>query len=221
MSGPVPGLGSPPLLADLLAALMIVVATVAAARLVWWRLCGGRAEPDADALHVLMGAAMAGIFEPRISPVPGVAWLAVFTAAAGWFTWRAIRKGQAGRGVLASHPAPHAVECAAMIYMLWPVHQPAGHDTTAMAGMGEHARMLTGNPVVAVVLAAFMLGYIAWTVDQFARGSRAATRSGQPPRSTGTPASGSTSLKVLAPRLGACQKIAMSLAMGYMLVTMF
>jgi hypothetical protein len=42
-----------------------------AARLVWWRLCGSRAEPDADALHVLMGAAMAGMFEPRISPCCG------------------------------------------------------------------------------------------------------------------------------------------------------
>ena len=38
-----------------------------------------------------MGVAMAGMLEPRLSPVPGTIWRAVFAAAAAWFAWQAIR----------------------------------------------------------------------------------------------------------------------------------
>jgi hypothetical protein len=85
-----------------------------------------------------------------------------------------------------------------MIYMLL----PAGHGT-AMAGMGGPG--YAGNPAIALVLALFMLGYVLWTTDRLAVMSRArAVASGA----------------VLAPRLAACYKIAMSVGMGYMLITM-
>ncbi len=82
----------PPWLAGALAALMILVAAAAAARLCWWRLHGRPADADADALHVLMGIAMAGMFEPGIGPVPAIAWQFVFAVAATWFTWQAARR---------------------------------------------------------------------------------------------------------------------------------
>lgn len=49
---------------------------------------------------------------------------------------------------------------------------------------------------------ASLVGYVLWTADQLASLARAATAA--------TPA--------LAPRLAACYKIAMGLAMGYMLI---
>ena len=115
-------------LAGGLAALMLLVAASCTARLVIWRLRGRPTEPDADVLHVLMGVAMAGMLEPQLSPVPGTIWQAVFATAAAWFGWHAI--GARGRRTPGSwrcaHPAPHAVECAAMVYMLQPARQ-AGH----------------------------------------------------------------------------------------------
>jgi hypothetical protein len=59
-----------------LAAAMLLVAAGSMVRLVIWRIRGRAAEPEADALHVVMGVAMAGMFEPRIQPVPDTAWIA-------------------------------------------------------------------------------------------------------------------------------------------------
>ena len=110
-------MSGPAWLAGSFAVLMVVIAAYCACRLAVARLRGGDTELDTDGLHVLMGAAMAGMLEPRLTPVPGTAWRAVFAAAAAWFAWQAIRPGgRAGRARCA-HPAPHAVECAVMVYM--------------------------------------------------------------------------------------------------------
>jgi hypothetical protein len=184
------------------AALMLLITACSAGRLTMGRLSGRGAESDADALHLFMGMAMAGMFEPRLSLVPGAAWLPVFTAGAAWFAWQAIRARRQGRsgGLWHAHPAPHAVECAAMIYVLL----PAGHGPgTTMPGMGGPGS--AGNPAIALVLALFMLGYVLWTTDRLAVMSRARAA-----------ASGA----ILTPRLAACYKIAMSVGMGYMLLAM-
>lgn len=206
-----PQMTGPPWLAVLLAADMLLIAAGSAARLAAWRLRRRAAEPEADALHVLMGVAMAGMLEPGISPVPGTAWRVVFGAAAGWFAWRAVRarghnrpaggrRSQPGSWRCA-HPAPHCVECAAMVYMLVPA--AAGGHGPAMPMPGMAAAAGAANPAVALVLALFMLGYIVWTADRLtSHGSL---------RTDGT---------ALAPRAAACSKIAMSAAMGYMLLTM-
>ena len=102
------------------AALMIMVAIYCAGRLAVSRVRGRDTELDTDGLHVLMGVAMAGMLEPGFSPVPGTIWRAVFAAAAAWFGWQAIRAGTAAGGSRCAHPAPHAVECAVMVYMLLP-----------------------------------------------------------------------------------------------------
>jgi Domain of unknown function (DUF5134) len=193
------------------AALVILIALACAGRLVEWRLRGRRIEPDADGLHVAMGVAMAGMFEPRLSPVPGTVWLAAFAVAGAWFGWHAIRgRGSAG-SLQCSHPAPHAVECAAMIYMLLPADLAGRGPGMTMPGMAN-AQRSAGNPMIAFILAVFMLGYLVWTADQLAAMSRARR---VPVASRPNAGNGA-----LAPRLAVGYKIAMSLAMGYMLLTM-
>lgn len=200
----------PPWLVGGFAVLMLLVTACCAARLVIGRLRDVGAEPDADALHVLMGVAMAGMFEPGLSLVPGVVWLPVFAAAAVWFGYRAIRAAGIGSTVRArcAYPFPHAVECAAMVYMLWPAGRAlwlANHARAMpMPGMTGPYPAMTGNMALTFVLAIFMLGHIIWTADRLASRSVA----------------GATGRPTLAPRLAACFKIAMSAAMGYMLVTM-
>lgn len=193
----------PPWVAGGFAVLMFAVAAYCAVRLAAVRRRDVGTEPDADALHVLMGVAMAGMFEPGLRLVPGVVWLPVFAIAAAWFGYRAIRVREPGSGPCrrCAYPAPHAVECAAMVYMLWPVGRA---PATAMPGMARAYHATTGNPALTVVLALFMLGYIIWTADRLASWSHATATAGS----------------ALAPRLAACYKIAMSGAMGYMLVTM-
>ncbi len=220
------------------AALMLVIACCCAARLVIWRVRGRTTELEADALHVLMGVAMAGMLEPRLSPVPAAVWRAVFAAAAAWFAWQAIRarSRSRSRNWQCAHPGPHAVECAAMVYMLLPAHAAGYRPAMAMSGMSGTAA--TANPALALVLALFMLGYILWTSDQLATLSRAGAAVSVGPPSAGVSAptphgpaarvvskvgverADSPSVAALAPKFAAWYKIAMSVAMGYMLITM-
>ena len=222
---------------------MLLIAASCAARLAVSRLRGRVTESDADAVHVLMGVAMAGMLEPRLTLLPGNAWQAVFAAAAAWFGWQALRashRGQA-RGWRCAHPAPHAVESGAMVYMLVPATSAGHAPAMAMPGMSGPA---TGsNPAIALVLALFMLGYVLWTTDKLAGLSRASTATGSRsgtgaslvsaapgPAISGSLAPRPPALRIvgsvagappLAPRFAACYKIAMSIAMGYMLVMMF
>jgi hypothetical protein len=207
----------PAWLAPALATAMLLIAAGSVVRLGIWRLRRRAAEPETDALHALMGVAMAGMLEPRISPVPDSAWRLVFAAAAAWFAWRAIRARMRQRHAdgrrpdpgswLCAHPAPHSVECGAMVYMLVPAGAAGHRPVMAMPGMAGAAP--AANPAVALVLALFMLGYIVWTAD------RLRAREAEPGR-----AAGRTAGAALAPRAAACSRIAMSLAMGYMLLTM-
>jgi hypothetical protein len=167
-------------------------------------------EVDADALHVVMGVAMAGMFVPRLSPLPDGAWEAVFAAAAAWFAGHAIRarRSNARAGRLCRHPVPHLIECIAMVYMLLAASgaRPARTVTgMAMPGMGGSAGAVGSLPGLAAVLALFMIGYVVWAADQLTALTRGRITAGN---------------QLLAPRLAACYKIAMSLTMGYMLVLM-
>ena len=219
-------MSGPAWLAGGFAALMIMVAVCAAGRLAVFRVRGRDTELDTDGVHVLMGVAMAGMLEPRLSPVPGSVWRAVFAAAAAWFAWQAIRVGR-GRtgGSWCAHPAPHAVECVAMVYMLLPAgSRPSGRGPgMAMPGMSGGAA--AGNPAFTLVLALFMLGYILWALDRLAfllRARATATaRAAAAGRVSGSLADGAAPGRLaLAPRLATGYKIAMGLGMGYMLVMM-
>jgi len=113
---------------------------------------------------------MAGMLEPRLTPVPVTAWRAVFAAA--WFAWQATRPGRRAKAARCAHPAAHAVECAAMVYMLLPVGSwPSSHGPgMAMPGMSQGTTI--GNPALTLVLALFMLGYVLWAIDRLAHLSR-------------------------------------------------
>jgi uncharacterized protein DUF5134 len=190
------------------AILMVVTAVYCAARLAISRRSGRTTERDADAVHVLMGVAMAGMLEPRLAPIPVTAWRVVFAAAAAWFAWQATRPGRRARPARCAYPAAHAVECVAMVYMLLPIGSwPAGHGPAmAMAMPGMNQGTTAGNPALTLLLALFMLGYVLWAIDRLTHLPR-------------TPAAvGGTA--VLAPRLAASYKVAMAVTMGYMLITM-
>ncbi len=174
-------MAGPSWLAGALAAVMIVIALYCAGRLVVSRLRQHETEFDADALHVAMGAAMAGMLVPRLSPLPGSAWEIVFAVAAAWFAWQAIRarRGNASPGAWRCPiPLPHLVECAAMLYMLMAVPaSPAGNRGPGMPmpGMAGSPGTAANYPPLAVVLALFMLGYVIWTTDQLTSLARART----------------------------------------------
>jgi Domain of unknown function (DUF5134) len=232
---------APSWLAWAFAAIMILTVGYSAGRLAFSRLRGRVSELDVDALHTVMGVAMAGMLVPWLHLLPGSMWAAVFGIGAAWFGWHALRtRSQASpRLSRCRYPVPHLVECAAMIYMLLPGHRPPpGGPGMAMPGMSAGSQQ--GFPALAVILALFMLGYIVWTTD------RLTSRTAQPTIPTAAPGdtrdhwspvtagagartndagstpglAGQAGTPALAPRLAACTKIAMSLTMGYMLLLM-
>ena len=180
-------MSGPAWLAGSFAVLMVVIAVYCAGRLAVSRLRGRDTELDTDGLHILMGVAMAGMLEPRLTPVPVTAWRAVFAAAAAWFAWRAIRPGRRGRGHAARTRRPrrrmrrhglHAGACRLLARGPRAGHGDARHEPGPT----------TGNPALTLVLALFMLGYVLWAIDRLARLSRATapatamTTAGRPPQ---------------------------------------
>jgi hypothetical protein len=241
----------PSWLAGLLAVAMICTAGYAASRLAAARVLRTATEADTDALHALMGTAMAGMFLPQLRLLPSSAWAVVFGAAGAWFAASAIRARRAApRRWQCRFPVPHLVECMAMLYVLLAL--PAGPRTPGMAmpGMADPGTA-AGFPALALVLALFMLGYLLWITDRLATGARAAAALAAMPQTphrplvtvpagpsgpsghvtspasrTGTSGAAGTTPRppaghtLLAARYAECGKIVMSLAMGYMLITM-
>jgi hypothetical protein len=238
----------PSWLAGLLAAAMILTAGYAASRLAAARVLRTPTEADTDALHALMGTAMAGMFLPQLRLLPSSAWAVVFGAAGTWFAASAIRaRRTAPRPWQCRFPVPHLVECMAMLYMLLALparpHMP-GMAMPGMAGPGAAASF----PALALVLALFMLGYLLWITDRLATRARTAAALAATPQTqlrplvtvpagpsghaagpaspAGTPGAAEAAPRrpsghpLLAVRYAECGKIVMSIAMGYMLITM-
>ena len=243
-------MSGPSWLTGSLAAVMILTAAYSASRLAVSHLRGRTTEFDADALHAVMGAAMAGMLVPRLNVLPSSVWLVIFGMGATWFGWHTVR----AQGLRASghspgrFPVPHLIECVAMVYMLLPLHgAPPAHGGTgmAMAGMGGSAGSSGTFPALAAVLALFMVGYIVWTTDRLASLARAKAtpplaQEAEPPHGAGGAVStpdgagirpgkpdgpairpgNQPGRPVLAPTLATCGKLAMSITMGYMLILM-
>jgi hypothetical protein len=196
------------------AAVVLLLAAYSAARLIWRRTLRPAAAADIDLAHLLMGVSMAGMMESRLDVLPDRVWLTVFGISALWFTSAAVRARPSGR---AARPQSrcrfallHAAECLAMVYMLLPArYLPLGSGReAAMPGMAA-AGLGAGNPVLALLLCAFMLGCVLWTID--GRDAASLTQAG---------AAGPAAPGEGARPLTSYSKIAMSLAMGYMLLTM-
>jgi hypothetical protein len=231
------------------AGVTILTACHSAGRLVVSGLRGSATEADADGLHAVMGAAMAGMLVPQLGLLPRMAWMVVFGAGAAWFGARALRsRNQSRSSWQCRYPVPHLIECVAMLYMLLAVREARTGAGMAMPGMGASPGSPAGFPALAVVLALFMLGYIMWTTDQLASLARANTSvqgqagamqhralvtvpaGGQAAATAGAVDTSdavetlrpipAASQAILAPELAALGKIAMGITMGYMLILM-
>ena len=221
---------------------MLLIAASCAARLgIWLGRAAATTEIDADGLHVLMGVAMAGMLEPRLGPRS--------RRSPGGPCSPPPQPGSAGRpsapaDAATAQLAMRAPRTARSRVRSHGLHAPAGHVRRPPRRDGnarhERARGRGQNPAIALVLALFMLGYILWTTDQLATLSRAgavvAASVGPPSPGVSAPAplgpaarvvskvgaqrADSPAIAALAPRFAAGYKIAMSVAMGYMLITM-
>ncbi len=117
-----------------------------------------------------MGVAMAGMLVSWLNPLPDAVWAVMFGAGTGWFGWRAWRGRQQRTGVSANdqspyrHHVPHLVMCGAMVYMLLAAGAvvSATHPGMTMGGLPAAGRF----PLVALVLAVFMVGYVMWQADR-------------------------------------------------------
>ena len=161
-------MSGPAWLTDIFAAVMITVAAYCASRLVvarWWRR---PTDVDSDGVHVVMGVAMAGMLVTGLRFLPVGFWEAVFAAAAGWFGWRfvRVRRGAPLSQWRCPQPVPHLVECGAMLYMYLAVPAVAVAAKRAAGGMGGMSVTGSRFSVLALVLALFMLGYVAWVGDR-------------------------------------------------------
>ena len=158
-------MAGPSWLAATFAAVMLVVAGYCASRLVVSQLWRRQTELDGDAIHVVMGVAMAGMLVAQLNPLPSQVWVAGFALTAVWFGSQAIRAFR-GRSIGAQwcpHPVPHLVESGAMLYMLLAVSAGgAGGPGGGMATSAAAARF----PALGLALALFMIGYVVWTADR-------------------------------------------------------
>lgn len=227
-------------LADLLAAVMIATAIYCLGRLTLsWRQ-GRPTDRPVDAVHVLMGVAMAGMLVPRLRVFWAGGWEVVFGLGALGFAWlaaRELRSPSSERSRPRHHHLQHVLACVAMVYMLAAVGTVAraGSGMSGMAGGAAHF------PTVALLLALALSGYVIWTADRLTSlapvavlaaastavpdlvpdlvpaggGAASAVSSAGPSEAASAPG---MPARPLSPRLAACCEIAMGLTMGYMLI---
>jgi Domain of unknown function (DUF5134) len=241
-------MGAPIWLTATFAALMLTVATYCAGRLAVARRWQRPTELDTDAGHVLMGLSMAGLLVSRLRLLPAAAWEPIFAVGAAWFAWQLVtsRRRTAVPSWRCLHPAPHLVECAAMLYMFF-----AATPLTARAAVtGMTALPSSRFSVLALLMALFMVGYVVRVADRLplrtpapaltaapafaAAPALAMARATPAPMITSAPSNAlappvtpapsghvpATARPHLAPRCAALCKMAMGLTMAYMLVLM-
>ena len=223
-------MGAPAWLTGSFAALMLTVATYCAGRLAVTRRWQRPTELDTDAGHVLMGLAMAGLLVARLRIMPAATWEAVFAVGTAWFAWQLVksRRRTAPASWRCLHPAPHLVECAAMLYMFF-----AATPLTARAAAASMAGPAPSRfSVLTLLMALFMVAYVVRVADRLPLRSPALAPapaiSAPAPLAVPAPADApalvghlaTPARPFLAPRCAALCKIAMGLTMAYMLVLM-
>jgi hypothetical protein len=210
-----------PVLSDLLAALMLAVGAYCVGRLVVSFAPHRKTQRDADVVHTVMGVSMAGMLMPSLAAGPTGLWVLVFCASTLWFGWRVVRDSDhAAAGRQFGQHLPHLLMSAAMVYVLI-VAEWTGPMRGAAFGMGTAGLNAARWPLVTVLIAALLLGDGALTFSfnrrqlalHSARADLAPARVGG-----GTAVDGGTA--VLAPRSFMACQLVMSLAMGYMLLSL-
>ena len=223
-------MGGPAWLTAIFAAASLAVAVYCAGRLGVARRWQRPTELDTDGAHVVMGVAMAGMLVSGLRTLPSAIWEVVFAAAAVWFGYRMLqrRRGAQPSPWRSSHPLPHLVECAAMVFMflILPASAAVGAATSGMSitmtATESRFSFLT------LPLALYLLGYVVWLGDRVTlRAPALATAPASAGSGSGPgygSASGSPSPEparpYLAPRCAAICKITMGITMGYMLILM-
>ena len=112
-------MAGPSWLAWAFASVVIIMAGYCLTRLVVsWRQ-HRPSDHRVDAIHVLMGVAMAGMLVPRLAVFWVGGWEVVFGMGAAWFGWLAIRefRGRPTVGGRPGHHLQHVLACGAMLYM--------------------------------------------------------------------------------------------------------
>jgi hypothetical protein len=210
--------GAPAWLTGIFAAASLAVAVYCAGRLIAARRWRRPTELDTDGAHVVMGVAMAGMLVSGLRTLPSAMWEVVFAAGAAWFGYRMLqaRRGARPSPWRSSHPLPHLVECAAMVFMF--LILPAAAAGTARGGMTMTAAESRFS-FLTLPLAVFLFGYVVWLGDRVALHAPAlAAGDTRPPIGSGPGLAAPRSY--LAPRCAAICKITMGITMGYMLILM-
>jgi hypothetical protein len=190
---------------------------------------GRRVEHEIDALHVLMGVALAGMLVRGLDPWNGTVWTGVFAATTLWLTghavlaWRLSDPG--GRTPALRRHLPHLVLSGAMLYMYLAASGSAAGPggTGGGAGMAAGAASAARYPTAALPLALFLCGYAVTVVDRTPLRSAPATarRAADTPTTTSPGGPGITPAPPpLAPRGANCCDIVMSLTMALLLITL-
>jgi hypothetical protein len=212
-------MAAPAWLTGVFSALMLTVAVYCGGRLTAAGRWRRPTEVDTDAGHVLMGLAMAGMLVARLRILPATTWEAVFAAGAAWFAWRLLRSRRpSATSWRCLHPAPHLVECAAMLYMF--ASLPGRGAAAGMTGLTASAAGSRFS-FLALVMALFMAGYVVRVADGLTlHGPALAVSSAGHYAAARHRRCGQAGSRYLAPRCAALCKIAMGITMGYMLVLM-
>lgn len=216
-------MASPAWLTAIFAAASLAVAVYCAGRLVVARRGHRPTELDTDGAHVIMGVAMAGMLVSGLRTLPSAIWEVVFAAAAVWFGYRMLqaRRGAQSSPWRSSHPLPHLVECAAMVFMFLILPASAAVEGTArgmtMTATESRFSFLT------LPLALFLFGYVVWLGDRVTLHVPAlavAAQAGDTRSAIGSGSGFAATQSYLAPRCAAICKITMGITMGYMLILM-
>jgi len=216
-------MGGPAWLTAIFAAASLAVAVYCAGRLVVARRGHRPTELDTDGAHVIMGVAMAGMLVSGLRTLPSTIWEVVFAAAAVWFGYRMLqaRRGAQSSPWRSSHPLPHLVECAAMVFMflILPAAAGAATSSVSMTMTATESRF----SFLTLPLAVYLFGYVVWLGDRVTLHVPALAIAA--PAGDARPAIGSGSGFVatqsyLAPRCATICKITMGITMGYMLILM-
>jgi hypothetical protein len=219
-------MGGPAWLTAIFAAASLAVAVYCAGRLAVARRWHRPTELDTDGAHVVMGVAMAGMLVSGLRTLPSAIWEVVFAAAAVWFGYRMLqaRRGAQSSPWRSSHPLPHLVECAAMVFMflILPAAAGAATSSVSMTMTATESRF----SFLTLPLAVYLFGYVVWLGDRVTLHAAAPALATAPasagPRlgyGSGSPGPEPTR-PYLAPRCAAICKITMGITMGYMLILM-
>ena len=160
---------TPAWLLDIVAAVMLAVAALSAARLVAARPWGRDGVViDTDVAHLLMAIAMAGMLTPRLRTLPDAAWEVIFGLLAAWFAVRVTRDARRSgvRALASGHGVPHLVHSASMLYMFLALTATARAAGAGSMDMSGTSAMSLRYPTLALLFAFILVGYSIWDLDQ-------------------------------------------------------